>query len=132
MLEFFLASLPQEKHKVYNNKILYLEESIHVAFEETQNEKIVEILDNINESIQHLSLNDKTIMKDDNEGMDKDQPNTNNQQEMVSNSFVPLKELRYASSHSLKLIIGNPFEGIKTITSLKNKSDHFVSFFSHI
>jgi hypothetical protein len=39
MLKFFLASLPQEKHKVYNNKILCLEESTYVAFEETQNEK---------------------------------------------------------------------------------------------
>jgi hypothetical protein len=78
--------------------------------------KIVEILDDINESIQYLSLDDKTIIKDDNEGKDKDQPNTNNQQEIVSNFFVPLKEIRYISSHSFKLIIGNPFEGTKNIS----------------
>jgi hypothetical protein len=65
--------------------------------------------------------------------MDKDQPNTNNQQEIVSNFFVPLKEIRYQqeivsnffvplkeiryiSSHSFKLIIGNPFEGTKNIS----------------
>jgi hypothetical protein len=48
--------------------------------------------------------------------MDKDQPNTNNQQEIVSNFFVPLKEIRYINSHSFKLIIGNPFEGTKNIS----------------
>jgi len=115
MLGFFLASLPQEKHKVYNNKILHLEESTCRLWGNSKWKKIVEILDDINENIQHLSLNDKTIIKDENEGMDKDQPNTNNQQEIVSNSFVPLKEIRYVSSHSFKLIIGNPFEGTKNI-----------------
>jgi hypothetical protein len=38
---------------------------------------------------------------------------------MVSNSFVPLNELKYVSSHPPKLIIGNHFEGTKTRTSLR-------------
>jgi hypothetical protein len=48
-------------YKVYNNRILCLEESMHVAFEESQNDKIIKILDDINESVQYLSLNNKNI-----------------------------------------------------------------------
>jgi hypothetical protein len=33
---------------------------MHITFDETQNVKIVKILDVINESVQYLSLNDKT------------------------------------------------------------------------
>jgi hypothetical protein len=47
---------------------------MHIAFEKTQNDKIDEILDDINESVQHLNFNDKTPMEDNNEEMDKDQP----------------------------------------------------------
>jgi hypothetical protein len=50
---------------------------------------------------------------------------------MVSNSFVPPKEIRYVSSHPPKLIIGNPFEGTKTKASLRNTSKHCV-FVLHI
>jgi hypothetical protein len=39
---------------------------MHVVFEKTQHDKIDEILDNINESVQHLSFNDKTLMRDTN------------------------------------------------------------------
>ena len=35
-------------YRVYNNKTFSLEESMHVVFEETQNEKIDEILDDVN------------------------------------------------------------------------------------
>jgi hypothetical protein len=72
---------------------------MHVVFEKTQNDKIVEILDNINENVQYLSLDDKTPIEENNEGMNKHQPSSSNQLEMVSNSCVPLKELRYISSH---------------------------------
>ena len=34
-------------YRVYNNRTIYLEDPIHVAFEKTQNNKIVEILDDI-------------------------------------------------------------------------------------
>jgi hypothetical protein len=71
---------------------------MHIASKEAQNDKIVEILYDINENIQYFSLNDKTIMEDNNEGMDKDQSSTSTQQEMVSNSFMPPKKLRYVSS----------------------------------
>jgi len=40
--------------------------------------KIIEILDCINKSVQLLNLNDKTLLEANNEGMDKDQPSTNN------------------------------------------------------
>jgi len=46
--------------------------------------------------------------------MDKDQPSSSNQYEMVSNSFVLLNELTYVSFHPPKWIIGNPFKGTKT------------------
>ena len=72
---FLGYSSSNKAYKVYNNKTLYLEESMHVTFEETQND---EILDDINESIQHLSLNDKTHMKDKNKNMNKDLLSTNN------------------------------------------------------
>jgi hypothetical protein len=35
--------------------------------------------------------------------MDKDLPNTNNQLEMLSNSFVPPNELSYVSSYPPKI-----------------------------
>jgi hypothetical protein len=54
-------------------------------------------------------------MKVNNEEMDKDQPNTNNQYKMVSNSFVPPNELKYVNSHPSKFIIGNPVERTKTL-----------------
>jgi hypothetical protein len=45
-------------------------------------------------------------MKDNNEEINKDQPSSSHQQEMVNNSFIPPKELRNASSHPPELIIG--------------------------
>ncbi|KAF9662218.1 hypothetical protein SADUNF_Sadunf18G0030400 [Salix dunnii] len=67
---------------------------MHVAFEETQNDKIVEIPDDLNGSVQNLNLNDKNPKESSNEDMNKDQPSSSNQQELVSNSFEPPKELR--------------------------------------
>lgn len=113
----------------YNNRTLYLEESIHVVLEETQNKKIVEILNDINKSVHYLSINDKIPMEANNEEMHKDQPNSSKQQDMVCN-FVPPYELRYVSSHLSELIISNPFEGTKTRASLGNISGHFA-FISH-
>jgi hypothetical protein len=63
--------------------------------------------------------------------MNKEQPSTSNKKEMISNSFVPPKELRYVSSHLLDLIIGNLFEGTKTKISLRNIKEHCV-FVLHI
>jgi putative salt-induced outer membrane protein YdiY len=78
-VDIFLGySSSNKAYKVYNNRILCLEESIHVAFEESQNDKIIEILDDINESVQYLSLNNKTHMGVNNEEMNKDQPSTSN------------------------------------------------------
>jgi len=104
---------------------------MYIAFEKTQNDKIDEILDDINENVQHLNFNDRTPMEDNNEEMDKDQPISSHQQEMVSNSFVPPKELRYVNSHPLELIIGNSFEGTKTIVSIRNINEHYA-YVSHI
>ena len=49
---------------------------------------------------------------------------------MVSNSFVPLKELRYVNSHPSDLIIGYLFKGTKTRVSFRNINEHciFVSY----
>jgi hypothetical protein len=52
---------------------------MHVTFKETQNVKFFEILDDINKTVQHLSFNDKTLMKANIEKMDKDQPSSSNQ-----------------------------------------------------
>jgi hypothetical protein len=52
---------------------------MHVAFKETQNDKIDEILDDINESVQHLNLNDKTPIENNNKEMNKDQPSISHQ-----------------------------------------------------
>lgn len=58
--------------------------------------------------------------------MEKNQPSSSNNQEMVSNSFIPLKELRYVSYHPPGLIISNLFKGTRIIASLRNISGHFV------
>lgn len=58
--------------------------------------------------------------------MEKNQPSSSNNQEMVSNSFIPLKELRYVSSHPPRLIIGNLFKGTRIRASLRNISGHFA------
>lgn len=50
---------------------------------------------------------------------------------MASNSFVPLKKLRYVSSHPIELIIGNHLKSTKTRPPLRNGSAHYV-FVSHI
>jgi hypothetical protein len=50
---------------------------------------------------------------------------------MTSNSFVPLKELRYVSSYPPELIIGNCFKSTKTKAPLRNRSANYV-FVSHI
>jgi hypothetical protein len=104
---------------------------MHITFEKTQNDKIDEILDDINESVQHLNFNDKTPMEDNNEEMDKDQPISSHQQEMISNSFVPPKELSYVDSHPPELIIDNPFKGTKTIAFIRNINEH-CAYVSHI
>jgi len=48
---------------------------------------------------------------------------------MVSNSFIPLKELWYVSSHHPELVFGNPFKCINTKASLININVHFVFAF---
>lgn len=123
---FLGYSSSSKAYRVYNNRTLCLEESMHVAFEETQNDKIVEILDDLNKSVQNLNLHDKNPNETSNEDMNKDQPSSSNQQELVSNSVEPPKELRYVSSHPPELIIGNPFEGTKTRASLRNISGHYA------
>jgi hypothetical protein len=70
---------------------------MHVVLKETQNEKIVEILNDMNESVHHLNINDKIRIKANNEEMYKDQPNLSKQQDMICN-FVSLYKLRYVSS----------------------------------
>jgi len=131
-VDIFLSySSFSKTYKVYNNRILCLEESIHVAFEKTQNNKIVKTLDDTNESVQHLSINDKIPIKANNEGLDKYQPSLSNQQDMISNSIVPPNELRHISSYIPGLIINNPFERTKTRALLRNISGHF-SFVSQI
>ena len=76
MQEFFFIIPPLAKHIEFdNNRTPYLEESIHVVFEETQNKKNVEILNDINESVHHLSVNDKNPLEANNEGIYKDQAN---------------------------------------------------------
>ena len=75
----FGYSSSSKAYRVYNNGILCHEESMHVAFKETQNDKIDEILDDINESVQHLNLNDKTPIENNNKEMNKDQPSISHQ-----------------------------------------------------
>jgi hypothetical protein len=45
---------------------------MHAAFKETQNNKIIKILDDMNKNIQYLSLNNTTLTEVNNEGMNKD------------------------------------------------------------
>ena len=88
-----------------------LEEFIYVALEETQNDKIVEIIDHINESGQHLSFNVKTPIEANNNNNKKKQRPTNHKQSIRdSNSFIPPKELRYVIFYPFKIIIDNYFE----------------------
>ena len=78
MLYFFLGYFSSSKaYRVYNNRTMCLEEFIYVALEETQNDKIVEIIDHINESGQHLSLNVKTPIEANNNNNKKKQRPTN-------------------------------------------------------
>jgi hypothetical protein len=45
---------------------------MHVAFKETQNDKFFEILNDMNENVQHLSLNNKIIfIETNNKGKEK-------------------------------------------------------------
>ena len=76
---FLGYSSSSKAYRVYNNRTLCFEESIHRVFKETQNDKIFDIVDNINESVQHLSLNDKKHMEVNNKEMNKDQPSPNKQ-----------------------------------------------------
>jgi hypothetical protein len=78
-----------------------------------------------------LSINDNISIKANNEGLNKYQPSSSNQQDMISTSFVPPNELRHISSHIPGLIINNPFERTKTRALLRNISGHF-SFVSQI
>jgi hypothetical protein len=131
-VDIFLSySSFSKTYKVYNNRILCLEESIHIAFEKTQNNKIVKTLDDINESVQHLSINDKIPIKANNEGLDKYQPSLSNQQDMISNSIIPQNELRHISSYIPGLIINNPFERTKTRALLRNISGQLFICFSN-
>jgi hypothetical protein len=42
---YFFSS---KAYRIYNNRTLWLEKSMHFVFEETQNDKIIEILNDIN------------------------------------------------------------------------------------
>jgi hypothetical protein len=42
---YFFSS---KAYRIYNNRTLCLEKSMHFVFEETQNDKIIEILNDIN------------------------------------------------------------------------------------
>jgi hypothetical protein len=70
-------------------------------------------------------------MKRNNEEMNKDQPSSSHQQEIVCIFFVPPKKLRYISFHPPELITCNLFEGTKTRTSLSNINEH-CTIVSHI
>jgi hypothetical protein len=95
---------------------------MHVAFEETQNDNFFEILNDMNENVQHLSLNNKIFIETNNKGIEKNQSSSSNQLEIGSNYCVPPKELRHVSSYPSKLIIDNHFEGTIIRVSLKNIS----------
>jgi hypothetical protein len=61
---FLGYSSSSKAYRVYNNRILCLEKSMHAIFKETQTDKIVEILlYDINESVQHLSLKIRPIFE---------------------------------------------------------------------
>jgi len=68
---FLGYSSSNKAYRVYNNRTLYLEESMHITFEKTWNDKIDEILNDVKESVQHLILNYNTPMEDNNEEMNK-------------------------------------------------------------
>jgi hypothetical protein len=64
---FLGYSSSSKAYIVYNNRTLCLEEYLYISFEETHNDKIFKILNNINKSVQYLSLNDKNFMEANNE-----------------------------------------------------------------
>jgi len=64
---------------IYHNRIICLEEYMYISFEETRDEIFFKILNNINKSVEYLSLNDKNLMEANNEKMDKDQLHSSKQ-----------------------------------------------------
>jgi len=48
---FFYYSSSSKTYRVYNNITICLKESMQITFEENQNDKIIEILNYINENI---------------------------------------------------------------------------------
>jgi hypothetical protein len=52
---------------------------MYISFEETRDEIFFKILNNINKSVEYLSLNDKNLMEANNEKMDKDQLHSSKQ-----------------------------------------------------
>ncbi|KAH9659186.1 Integrase catalytic domain-containing protein [Citrus sinensis] len=118
-------------YRVYNKRTLVVEESMHVAFDESNPsfaEKVV-VDNDAYEELQEESPNDK--QKDALHGNEEEQHEETNAEQNVGTSQSLPKEWRYVSSHPKDLILRDPSHGITTRSSFRNTCEH-AAFISQI
>ena len=108
--------------RVFNKKILVVEKSIYVVFDETNDlpsrkRKDADDVGIIEDRMKELTFNDSNEQKKDqlNESI-----NDQNIQEQPQDTGNLSREWRYIHNHPKKLIIEDPIQGVKTKSSLRD------------
>ena len=130
---FLGYSTTSKAYRVFNKKTLVVEESIHIVFDEslaTGSEKIDDEEDTniIEKDLEKLNIE----VSSDHEQEAKD--NESHKDDDINNDHNDIdlpRDWRYAHSHPKDLIIGDPSQGIRTRSYMRNISNH-LAFVSQI
>ena len=123
---FLGYSLHSKAYRVYNKRTMTIEESIHVAFDETNLLRPrKEIIDDLVDALENTHIHGKELESKEEE-IKKETP----LQEKPSTSDLPM-EWRVSKNHPLDNIIGDISKGVTTRNSLKDACNH-MAFVSQI
>ena len=129
---FLGYSLTSKAYRVFNKRTLVVEESIHVAFDET-NIFAQKQIDSDNIDLEP-NVEDSSIYKEENQpcnlNKEIEQPIIPPQEEGGNNDDLP-REWKFVHNHPKDLILGDPTKGIETRSLLRNICSN-LAFLSQI
>ena len=116
-------------YRIFNKRTLVVEESIHVTFDEHNSLSRNVMSDDVDEVEQNLEKLGIQPSSNENPQKEKDAQETSSSQQEV-NEGLP-KELKFVHNYPTEQILGNPSQGVRTCSSLRNICNHLV-FLLHI
>ena len=124
---FLGYSTSSKAYRVFNKRTLVVEESIHVVFDESlpnKSKKLKDDEEEVNKNFEKDNQDKQTSINNEEEN-DKDEDTI----EPIDPSLP--RDWRYANSHPKDQIIGDPSQGVKTRSTLRNL-DNYLAFVSQI